>query len=512
MTSATESARGLSPVHRMWAVAVIACVMVLELIDMTVLNVAIPTLRNDFGASPSHVQWMVAGYTTIFALFLITTGRLGDIFGYKRLLMIGMAGFTLASLLCGLAPSPNALVGARLLQGLTGALMVPQGTSLIQVMFPPHERMKPLALFGLLGGLATMLGPVIGGAIIGADWFGLGWRPIFLVNLPIGLATLAVAYFVLPDGRSDEAPKLDWKGTVLSIATLFSILFPLIQGNRSGWPLWSFIMLAASVPLGWMFVRHTLIRARNAGSNLIEPAVLQVPAFRVGLSVTLLFQIACTGFIFILPITLQSGLGLSATDSGLAHLPMAMAIALGIGFLSRRLLPRLGTRMITFGCVIMAAGIFCVGLAAQAQAGSSPSPFYLPMFLTGFGMGFVIGPLPPCTLSDVDVAHAGAGSGMLKTTQQFGAALGVALIGNFFFTLGGDLKGEAIIDAYLKTLVVIALLILVAGLMALRFPAGLKLLATQSSAAKVVPLAVDGSDAMAVDGSDAIACIDDVKA
>ena len=487
MTSAAISATGFTPARRLWAVGVIACVMVLELIDMTVLNVAIPTLRDEFGASPSHVQWMVAGYTTVFALLLITTGRLGDIFGYKRMLMIGVAGFTLSSLLCGVAPTPDALVAARLLQGLTGAMMVPQGTSLIQVMFAPHERMKPLAIYGLLGGLATMLGPVVGGAIIGADWFGLGWRPIFLVNLPIGITALAVAFFVLPEGRSTDAPKLDWTGTFLSMSALFALLFPLIQSNRVGWPLWSVAMLAASVPLGWLLWRHTMNRKHSGGPTLIEPAVLGVPAFRVGLSVTILFQIASTGFIFILPVALQSGLGMSATDSGLAHLPMALAVAVGIGLLSRRLLPRLGTRMMTIGSLIMAVGIGLVGLLVQGGGFSSPTPLYGPMFLTGFGMGLVVGPLPPCTLSDVDVAHAGAGSGLLKTVQQLGSALGVALIGNLFFALGGSGDAAAILGAYLQTLMAIAALLVAAGLLALRFPPNLRLLAPQSSVVTAAP-------------------------
>lgn len=487
MTSAAETASNLSPARRMWAVAVIACVMVLELIDMTVLNVALPTLRQDFGASPAQLQWMVAGYTTIFALLLITTGRLGDIFGYKRMLMIGMAGFTLASLLCGVAPTPDALVAARLLQGLTGAMMVPQGTSLVQVMFAPHERMKPLAIYGLLGGLATMLGPVIGGAIIGADWFGLGWRPIFLVNLPIGIVALIVAWFVLPGGRSADVPKLDWQGTLLSISALFALLFPLIQSNRSGWPLANIALFAASLPLGWLLFRHTLHRKQTDGPTLIEPAVLGVPAFRVGLSVTILFQIACTGFMFVLPIALQSGLGLTATESGLAHLPMALAVAFGIGFLSRKLLPRFGTRMMALGCIIMVVGIGLVSLVVQAGGFTDPAPLYAPMFVTGFGMGLIAGPLPPCTLSDVEVSQAGAGSGMLKTVQQLGAALGVALVGNVFFALGGSGTGEAIITAYLRTLVAIALLLLTAGLLALRFPKNLRLMAAQPPVDSAAP-------------------------
>ena len=246
-------------------------------------------------------------------------------------------------------------------------------------------------------------------------------------------------------------------------------------------------MLAASIPLGWLLMQHTRNRKHSGGPTLIEPAVLGVRAFRVGLSVTILFQIASTGFIFILPVALQSGLGMSATDSGLAHLPMALAVALGIGFLSRRLLPRLGTRMMAIGSVIMVVGIGLVGAVVQAGGIAGPGPLYAPMFLTGFGMGLVVGPLPPCTLSDVEVAHAGAGSGMLKTVQQLGAALGVALIGNLFFALGGGGTAPAIIEAYLQTLAAIALLLLAAGLLALRFPKDLRLMAAQPSVVTAAP-------------------------
>lgn len=480
MTNAAASAATLSPVQRLLAVGVIACVMVLELLDMTILNVALPTLQKDFGASPAQLQWMVAGYGTVFALLLVTAGRLGDIFGYKPMLILGMAGFTCASLLCGIVPTPDTLIAARLLQGLAGALMAPQGTSLVQIMFAPHERMKPLAVYGLLGGFATMLGPILGGAIIGADWFGLGWRPVFLINLPIGLATIALAFIALPAGRSSEQPTLDWTGTALSTGALFALLFPLIQGAHLGWPVWSFGLLAVSPALLWWLWRHSAVREASAQSPLVVPSLFGVPGFGIGLAVSLLFGIGSTGFFFILPIVMQSGLGMSATASGLVHLPMALMIAVGIGFLSRRLLPRLGASMIAIGAIIMAAGIGWLALlVARAPFPSSPETFYAPMALAGFGMGLTIGPLPPCTMSDVDVAHAGAGSGLLKTTQQLGGALGVALVGNLFFLLGGLTGRESIISAWLYAMIAVAAMLLLAGALALRFPRTLRIFKAQ---------------------------------
>lgn len=488
MISAAASAATFSPARRMLAVAVIACVMVLELLDMTVLNVALPTLRERFGASAAQLQWMVAGYTTVFALLLVTAGRLGDIVGYKRMLILGMSGFTLASLLCGFAPTPDTLIAARLLQGLAGAMMAPQGTSLIQIMFAPHERMKPLALYGLLGGLATMAGPILGGVIIGADWYGLGWRPVFLINLPIGAATILLALRALPEGRAPDAPALDWVGTALSTAALFALLFPLIQGAHLGWPLWSFAMLAVSPALLWRLWRHSAAQEATGRSPLVVPSLFAVPGFAIGLIVSLLFGIGSTGFFFILPIVMQSGLGLSATESGLVHMPMALMIALGIGFLSRRLLPRLGASMMAIGAVVMAAGICWLAFLVDGAAfGAGPGTFYAPMALAGFGMGLLIGPLPPSTMSDVDVGHAGAGSGLLKTTQQLGNALGVALIGNLFFMLGGQGGREAIVGAWLHTMIAVVVLLLIAGVSALRFPRRLKIFATQPEVATAAP-------------------------
>jgi EmrB/QacA subfamily drug resistance transporter len=467
----------LTALQRKLAVGAIGCAMVLELLDMTILNVALPTLRASFCANEAQIQWMVAGYTTVFALLLITGGRLGDIYGYKKMLIAGMAGFTLSSMLCGLALTPDVLVAARLLQGLSGALMVPQGTSLIQVMFAPHERLKPLSLFGMLGGLATMLGPIVGGAIIGANIFGLSWRPAFFINLPVGLIAIAIGVRVLPEGRSPHAPTLDWTGVALSTATLFALLFPLIQGAHTGWPWWSVLLLVSAAPLALVLVWHSHRLGTGPKSPLLTLSLFQVLPFRVGLAVTLINQMAATGFIFILAIVLQTGLGMSPTMAGFAHMPLALAIALGIGVLARRWLPKLGPKMITIGAGVMALGLGLLGMIVmQMGATYGGAPVSAALFVVGFGMGMILGPLPPCTLSDVDVAHAGAASGLLKTTQQLGNALGVAMIGTLFFTLSGDGAPASVVHGFAQTLLGIAALIGATGLMALAIPGDLRLL------------------------------------
>jgi len=230
--SAIDQAAALTPKRRQMALVVVAGAFMMDLIDLTIVNVALPSIQRDLSADTAQMQWMVAGYAVAFAILLITGGRLGDTHGYRRLFMIGMAGFTLTSLLCGLSVSGPMLVAARLAQGATAALMLPQVMSLIQVMYPPAERIVALSVFGVLGGVAAVLGPVIGGLLIEADLFGLGWRPIFLINGPLGLIGLYAAWRLLPPGRSPHGGGVDLTGTALVAATLLALMLPLLQGGR----------------------------------------------------------------------------------------------------------------------------------------------------------------------------------------------------------------------------------------------------------------------------------------
>lgn len=477
--SALASASRLTHRQRSIALAIVATAMVLDLVDMTIINVAVPTLQAQLGASDAEVQWMVAGYSTIFSLLLITGGRLGDILGYRRAFLTGVAGFTLTSLLCGLAQDPGQLVAARLLQGATAAIMLPQVMSLTQIMYPPHERVAALGLFGILGGLAAVLGPVIGGLILSANLFGLGWRPIFLINLPIGIIALGMAMRILPAGKSAHSPRLDMGGTALVMLLLFALIFPLIQGRDYGWPLWGFALMACSLPIALILIRHSRARMARDGSALIVPDLFHARGFTFGLLTTLMFQTATGGLLFILTLAMQRGLHFTAAQVGIAHVPYAFGASFAIGMLSRKALPRFGPIIITWGAALMVVGLGVLIAIFNAPPLMAAAPWLIafPLLAMGLGVGLVGGPLPPCTLSEVDVDHAGSASGTLKATQQLGSAIGAAAIGTLFFLidpLAGTAGADAI-HAFTLSAIVVAASLIVVGLIALAIPRQLQI-------------------------------------
>jgi EmrB/QacA subfamily drug resistance transporter len=455
--------RTLTGRARMAAFWVVLVAFAMDLIDMTIVNVALPSIKADLGAGAASLQWMVAGYSMTFAMLLILGGRLGDIYGYGRIFAIGVAAFTLASLLCGLAPSAGALVAARLAQGAAAALMLPQVLALAQIMFAPHERIAALSLFGVLGGVCGVMGPVLGGLIIGADLFGLGWRPIFLINIPVGIACVVAALRLLPSAPASGAVKLDVGGALVLAAALACLLYPMIQGRELGWPAWLLAPAAAGLVLLGVFHRRCGLRMRKNGSALAPPELFTHLGFNVGLLLTLAFQIASVGLLFVLSLTLQQGLGMTAAHAGLIHAPYALGAMLAIGYVSRRIFPKLGVRMLSLGAGVMAAGLVWLAFAMGIPGAHGLVAIGAGMFLAGFGMGLVAGPLPPVTLASIDLANAGAGSGVLKSVQQFGAAAGAALLGAIFFANGGD-RGSGMVDAYrLATLVAVGCLAAVAG-------------------------------------------------
>nr|AIA17432.1 Major Facilitator Superfamily [uncultured bacterium] len=247
--SAQEHAAGFTHRARTIALIIVALAFIMDLLDNTIVNIAIPSIQSNLGASYATIQWLIAGYALTFATLLITGGRMGDVYGYKKVFMAGVGGFTLASLLCGVSWNSHVLIAARLLQGAFAALMVPQVMSLMQVMFKPHERGGIMGIFGALAGVAATLGPVIGGILIHFNIAGLDWRPIFLINIPVGLFALFAGAKYLPDGKSPHPLKLDVFGTVLITAALFLLVFPLIQGRELGWPTWSFVLMALAIPI-----------------------------------------------------------------------------------------------------------------------------------------------------------------------------------------------------------------------------------------------------------------------
>lgn len=432
--SAEEHAADFSHQERTIALVVVALAFVMDLLDNTIVNVAIPTIQTNLGASYAAIQWLLAGYSLTFALLLITGGRMGDVFGYKKLFLTGVAGFTAASLLCGLAVNPGMLIGARLLQGSMAALMVPQVMSLMQVMYKPEERGAINGLFGALGGVAASLGPIIGGLLIKANIAGLDWRPIFLINVPVGVFAFFAAQRYLPNGKSAHPLKLDLVGTGIILVAMLLLIYPLIQGRELDWPAWTYVMIAASVPVFVLFGWWQRRKMALDGSPLVVPSLFRRRSFTAGLLINLVFEAAMLGFFLTFTLVIQIGLGFSAIHAALTGLPVAFGIAMTMAILGEKIIPKMGRLAINIGTLAMAAGLLITLLVFKHYGQGLHSWQLIPgLFIIGVGMGHIFASLFAAVLNGVDVKHAGSASGLLNAVQQIGGAIGVALIGVIFF-------------------------------------------------------------------------------
>lgn len=412
----------------------ISMAFVMDLLDNTIVNIAIPSIQSNLGASYATIQWLIAGYALSFALLLITGGRMGDVFGYKKLFLGGVLGFTVASTLCGLAWNSEVLIVARLLQGAMAALMVPQVMSVMQVMFAPKERGPLMGLFGAMAGVAATLGPVIGGILIHFNIAGLDWRPIFLINIPVGIAAFIMGLRYLPEGKSPHPLKLDIIGTVLIVIAMGLVVFPLIEGRDLDWPLWTFAMMAAAVPALALFAWWQIVKQRKDGSPLVVPALFKVKSFVLGIIVNLTFEGAMIGFFLPFTLILQIGLGYEVIKAALTGIPTAIGISVTMAVLSQKLIPKLGRYTMTLGTVCMAIGLWVLYLFIQ-HSGLDTTPWELipGLLLVGMGMALIMSPMFSVVLADVDTRHAGSASGVLNAIQQLGGAIGTALIGVVFF-------------------------------------------------------------------------------
>lgn len=440
--SAFASAAGFTPRRRTAALVAVASAFVMDLLDTTIVNVAIPSIGKTLHAGAAALEWIVAGYAVTFAVLLIIGGRLGDSLGYRRMFVIGIALFTLTSLACGLAPSVAALEAARLLQGASAALMVPQVMALVQVMYPPEQRYKVYAIFGFLGGTSAALGPIVGGLLIDANWFGLGWRLAFLINLPVGVASLAAGAMLLPKGRGAAAVPVDHAGGLLSVALLFALLFPLIEGPGHGWPLWAIGLLAAVAPLAWCTWRYLGWRQAARGSALVPPGLLKRRRVALGLLCNLCLQPIIPGYLLVMTFVLQGGHGLTASQMAFACAPIAIGAMLGISILGPRLNRRFGVHAVLPGIGAQSASVLLVAWML-AQPLMPLWALVLAQLGMGIGLGLVGPPLSNATLADVPLAEAGAASGLLTSTQQLAGALGVALGGLLFFAGAAFDTGES---------------------------------------------------------------------
>ncbi|MDB5178786.1 MAG: drug resistance transporter, EmrB/QacA subfamily [Patescibacteria group bacterium] len=443
--SARQHSNAMTGRTRNIAMFVVALAFVMDLLDSTIVNIAIPSIQANLGASYTTIQWLVAGYSLAFALLLITGGRMGDVFGYRKIFIIGVAGFTIASLLSGLAWTPGILIAARLLQGAMAALMVPQVMSLMQVMYPPHERGMINGMFGAMAGVAASLGPVVGGVLIHANIFGLDWRPIFLINVPVGLIGLWAARKYLPAGKSAHPLKLDLIGTGLVMVALSLIVFPLIQGRELDWPVWTFAMMVASLPVFGIFAWWQRRKQALDGSPLVLPALFAKKSFSLGLFTNVVFQGAMVGFFLLSTLLLQIGLGYGVIKAALTGIPTAIGIASTFALLAPKVIPMLGRYAISVGTVVMSVGLSLIAWAVH-NGGVHTSPWLLavPLLVVGVGMGLVMSPIFAVVLNDVDHNHAGSASGILNAVQQVGGAIGIAAIGVVFFGQLTSYAGQSV--------------------------------------------------------------------
>ncbi|HEY1644366.1 MAG TPA: MFS transporter [Streptosporangiaceae bacterium] len=410
----------------------------LPMVDFFIVNVALPTIDRDLHASAPLLELVISAYATAYALLLVVGGRLGDTFGRRRLFLVGMAAFTLTSLACGLAPNAPFLVGARVAQGASAALMVPQVLSTIQAATTGERRARALGRYGAAGGLAAVVGQLVGGLLVSANLAGTGWRPIFLVNVPIGIAGLILAQRHVPDTRAERAARVDHHGTALLGITVLALLIPLTEGESLHWPAWTIVLLAIS-PLALAAFAAVEIRIERSGRTpLVPPSLLRHRSMRSGLLLALPFFAGFGAFMFCYALLVQQGLGDSAVAAGAGLAPMAVTF-LAASLSTSRLLRRFGTRVLTAGAILQAIGL--LGLAGAVLAtwpGVSLGWLAPGMAVAGLGQGLVMSPLFGTVLSEVPPASAGAASGVLTTTQQTALALGVATLGSLFIALAGD--------------------------------------------------------------------------
>lgn len=451
----------LSPRQKTLALVTLIIALVLEIVDMTIVNTALPAIKASLGANSQASQWIVAGYSLAFALLLMAGGRLGDSYGYRRMFVIGVIGFTLSSAGCGLATTGTQLVAARLLQGATGAIMAPQSMALVQVLFEPLERVSRMAMFGVIGGLAAIAGPILGGMLIEANLFELGWRVVFLINLPVGLGAVIAGLVFLPEARSGRPAGYDLVGMGLFVLAMAALFWPLIGAGEAGRGAIHFLTLLAVWPLGWAAWRHVGRRVKTGESALFDPALFGIPTFRKGLALSIVFAAAGAGFLLVFAFALQAERGQTPLFTGLLHMPYGFGAMFGIGVMSRNFLPRLGRWVLVIGTGLMLPA--SSGVLYGATFAHWPWVLIGALLMTaGAGMGMTSGCIGPIVVSRVDRDHAGAASALLKTSQQFGSALGVALVGSLYFAWGGAhafpaLAAAGVIDVLLATCVVLAL-------------------------------------------------------
>jgi EmrB/QacA subfamily drug resistance transporter len=437
MTAVTTPSAPRASHPRKWLIlALILAAECMDLLDGTIVNVAAPTIRDDLHSSASALQWVIGGYALAFAMGLIAGGRLGDIYGRKRLFVIGALGFVAASMACAFAVSSEMLIGCRLAQGFAAAMLIPQGLGILRDVFAPAELGSAFAVFGPVIGLSAVLGPIIGGALIAADAFGSGWRLIFFVNLPLGLIAAIGAARIVPESRAPRPPRLDVVGTILCGLGMGLLIYPLIQGREAGWPLWTYLMIAGSAVAFLALVAWSRRVRRTGGDPLVEASIFSHRAYAAGLAGIVVFFSGMIGMLLVLTLFLQFGEHFSAIHAGITLAPFALGMAIGATLAGAVLVPRFGRPVLQVAAVLMAAGYWWVH---QVIAGhglhTGTLSLIAPQILVGVGIGMFVSPLFAFILASVTDREAGSASGVLNAFQQLAGAVGVAVLGTVFFSM-----------------------------------------------------------------------------
>lgn len=442
-----------SPSARRWfGLAIMLTGTFMAVMDVFIVNVAIPTIRKDLGASFAEIEFVVAGYGLAYAIALITGGRLGDLHGRRRMFVVGLGGFTVASALCGIAPNTTALICARLLQGVAAAILFPQVFSLIHVSFPEERsRATAFSIFGAVLGLSSIAGQLLGGLLVTANVMNLGWRPVFLVNVPLGMFAMVAAPYLIDESRSPTAHQLDIPGVLVCATGLSLLLFPLIEGRELGWPIWSLVMLIVSVPILGVFGWQQRRRSDQNASPLIETGLFRHKSFAVGITLVFVFYSTLNSFFFVLALMLQLGLGKDALQAGLTYTPLAVAFLLA-SIVAGRSAPRSVRFVLLCGGCLAMIGSVAAGLIAW-WAKPLESQYIIPaLIVLGLGQGLFMTPLLNAVLADVPENDVGSASGIVSTMQQIGGAIGVAIVGMIFFDVldHAHAAGAPSADAYAK--------------------------------------------------------------
>jgi EmrB/QacA subfamily drug resistance transporter len=460
---ATEQAGAAmeSDPRRWFALAVLLAGAFLPPLDFTIVNLALPAIRQDLGATSSDVQFVISAYAATYAVFLVTGGRLGDLYGRKSMFLTGVAGFTFASVLCGTAWSPAALIAGRILQGVMATVMAPQVLASIRVLFLGAAQGRALAFYGATFGLANLCGQVLGGVLVSLHPFGLVWQAIFFVNVPIGLATLLGGWVFLRDSRAEHAQGLDIGGVVLLSLTLGLFVYPLIEGREVGWPWWSVVMLAASPAALALFVLFEKRLQKRGGSPLVELSLFQDRRFATGIAMAFAFYMQ-NAFFLTFSVFLQSGLGMTPMEAGIATLPYVGGSFVA-SLVSSYLMQRLGPYALTLGFVLQAFGFFLVILAIGSIL---PGSLDIGLTTAGMGFGVIMPSVIKAVVGGVEPRHAGLASGVVISSLQIGSAFGVAMIGGVFYSaLGNGESSQVYPHAFSLALgCIVAVLVLGGGL------------------------------------------------